>query len=597
MARRLLLAATVVAVGASTPPRESALVYDVLVYTANPAGISAAIAAADGGRHTVLLMDPLRMIGGMGAAGGVGLMNQGCGDAGISGLGRVWGLLNGAYYAPGSPTPPLNLFPSPAVMAHSYWTMLNRTTVVLRLGCRLVSVARGSNGCLSMALFSCDGDTASVTVSASIFIDASYDGDVMTGAGGIDYAHGREGAGEYNESLAGVNLQDDENESFDKQNLTIDAYLPDGVTLLPGVSSQPLQPPGSADDRLMAFSFFPCVTTDANNSVPYPRPLGYDRTQYALLQAQIDGVVANGRYPLGPDLSYFSESHSYSTAGTSNKLLLCCGVGPVNCDQPDANAGWASANHTTRAALAEGMTRYLLGSLYYMANDPSVPNYTRYAVGRWGLCADEYTESANWPPQIYVRISNRLRGEVLLTQNNLAAPRSKPDGVSMGCWEFDQHTMSRHAVPNPHAGSPGAPPFIVRNEGYMRAGITAPFLPCSHADAQCGGVGELPWYDVPFGVMLPQRGQASNLLVPVAISSTSIAYSSTRIEGMFSDLGTAAGVAAALALDGAGPLAPGACPAIPLQDTNVTAVQAVLVNTYQQRVHGPVSAPLDGGLL
>lgn len=129
----------------------------------------------------------------------------------------------------------------------------------------------------------------------------------------------------------------------------------------------------------------------------------------------------------------------------------------------------------------------------------------------------------------------------------------------------------------------------------MRNELSEPFRSCSHPDARCG-TAESNWYDVPFGVMLPKRGQASNLLVPVAISSTSIAYSSTRIEGMYMDLGTAAGVAARLALASAARagLQTGVCPVMQLQDTNVTAVQEVLVNQYQQRIHGPINATLDG---
>ncbi len=189
----------------------------------------------------------------------------------------------------------------------------------------------------------------------------------------------------------------------------------------------------------------------------------------------------------------------------------------------------------------------------------------------------------------------------MLTQNTLAGPRSKPDGVSVGCWEFDQHTMSRHAVPHLHNASR----LVALNEGYMRHELTPPFRACHEPGARCQGGPACPdnWYDVPFAAMLPKRGQAANLLVPVAISATSIAYSSTRIEGMYVDLGTAAGVAAALAL-AAGPQsasaadtgAASACPYAPLQDTNVTDVQRVLVDTYQQRIHGPINSTLGPSL-
>ena len=194
-------------------------------------------------------------------------------------------------------------------------------------------------------------------------------------------------------------------------------------------------------------------------------------------------------------------------------------------------------------------------------------NYTRYAIGRWGVCTDEYVAAGNFPPQLYVRISNRLRGVALLTQNNISTPQTRPDSIAVGNWSFDQHTESRRAVLR--NGS-----WVTVNEGYMRQ----PFA---------GG----SWYDLPFAVMLPRRGQADNLLVSVAISATSVAYSSTRIEQMFVDAGAAAGVAAALAVEAAPPQRRGqaACAGLglALQDTDVTAVQHTLVGVYSQRIHGP----------
>jgi len=300
------------------------LVFDVVVYAANPAGIGAAIAAADNGTHKVALFEPLNMIGGMGAAGGVGLMNQGCGLEGVTGLGRVWGLLNGAFYN-GPINPPLNVFPDMWVAERSFWIMLNATPgVVVFPGCQLTAVRKNST-CLTEADFLCSDGTTPITAAASIFIDASYDGEVMVAAGGIDYAHGREGRSEFNESLAGVSLLDETNESFDRQNLSISAVFPNG-TLLPGISSSALPPAGTADDSLMAFAYFACVSDSPGNSIPYPRPNGYDPDKFALLQAQIDGVMQNGMYPNGPDLSYFSEYHQYDT-NLSTKLLLCLRCG------------------------------------------------------------------------------------------------------------------------------------------------------------------------------------------------------------------------------------------------------------------------------
>jgi len=444
--------------------------------------------------------------------------------------------------------------------------MLNATTVDVRLGCRLSGVVH-SDAVLSSTTFLCASDTIELNVTARYIIDASYDGEIMTGTGSIDTAHGREASSVFNESLAGANYMDDPNESFDKQNLSLSATFANGE-LIPGISPQAPPPAGSGDDRLMAFSYFPCVTDNTSNSVPFYPPPEYNPDDYTLLQRQIDGVIANGHYPNGPDLSYFSEWHAYNSMeppfSPSNKLLLCCGRGPVNCDEPDLNHGYATATFAERQRIQAAHKRYLLGSLYYMANDARSPNYTRYAIGRWGLCADEYKDSGFWPPQIYVRISNRLQGDYIMTQNNITNPRVKPDSVSMAAWEFDQHTMARYAVPDPNNASR----LIAMNEGYMRASLPP--------DAQHPG-GEENWYDVPFSVMVPKRGQANNLLVPVAISASSIAYSSTRIESMFSDLGTAAGVAAALALRTGNAV----------QDSNITLVQEILVNKYKQKIHGP----------
>jgi hypothetical protein len=211
-------------------------------------------------------------------------MNQGCGLEGVTGLGRVWGLLNGAYYS-GPENPPLNVFPDMFVAERSFWLMLNATPgVSVYPGCRLTTVGR-NGACLSQAEFLCSQDTAAISVQASIFIDASYDADVVVAAGGIDYTNGREAATEFNESLAGVSLLDESNESFDKQNLSVTAAYANG-TLVPGVAPGPFPASGTGDDSVMAYSYFACVSDTPGNSVPYPKPDGYDPDDYALLQAR-----------------------------------------------------------------------------------------------------------------------------------------------------------------------------------------------------------------------------------------------------------------------------------------------------------------------
>lgn len=444
----------------------------------------------------------------------------------------------------------------------------------------MAAVAKDA-ACIGQVDFLCDNDTRIVAIKATYVIDASYDGDVMTMAGGIDYTSGREARSEHNESLAGVSDQDWLEESFDKQNLTISPYFDNG-TLLPYVDAEPLAPYGSADDKLMAFEFFVCLSPTAGNQVPFYPPVDYNPDDFTLLLRQTLAYTAlhNGT---GPKLGFFGDVMFYDQINedmTGNRdALLCCGKGPVDSDQPDLNHGWASANHSRRLEIAQAHRYYTQGSLYFMANDPRVPANTRGNAQEFGYCKDEYADYGHFPPQLYVRISNRLQGEALLTQNNIVNPQVKPDAVAMGCWAFDQHTVSRHAVPDPKDRSKK----VLANEGFFRALLT------TATDANTN------WYDVPFGAITPKRGQASNLLVPVVISATSVAYASTRIENMFMDLGSAAGVAVASLLGrGSGGGKRGSCPTIAVQDTNVTEVQRVLTTVYGQQIHGPKPVPVPG---
>eukprot|EP00041_Stephanoeca_diplocostata_P015760 m.302302 g.302302 ORF g.302302 m.302302 type:complete len:557 (+) comp20143_c1_seq11:266-1936(+) len=448
--------------------------YDVLVYGANAAGVGAAVTASNNGKYTVKVMEPLRMIGGMAAAGGVALMNQGCGLAGVTGLARNWSILCGQhYYGPNSSTPVL--FPSMAVSEQAFWTLLNSSdTISTSTDCRVAHVVKmNSSGRVSQVDFLCDDDAQAVSIRATYVIDASYDGDIMTMAGGIDHTYGREPRSLYNESLAGVFTSTQSGESFAAQNLSISPYFPNG-TLLPYIDSGPIPPDGSGDDKVMAYQYFACLSDTPGNRVKFYKPPGYDPNDFTLLLRQIEGLVANGKYPDGPPVGYFGSLICYDSVNQqktgNNDCLFCCGTGPVDSDQPDLNHGWPVANYSRRQEMAQAHRYYIQGSLYFMANDPRVPNTTRTTAREYGYCKDEYPKFGNFPPQLYVRISNRLQGETLITQNNIANPRIKPDGVAMGCWVFDQHTMSRHAVPDPNDPTKK----IVANEGYFRVPITPP---------------------------------------------------------------------------------------------------------------------------
>ena len=268
------------------PPTAATVDVDVLVYAANPAGLAAGITAAGGvaRRHSVLVMEPLRMIGGMAAAGGVGLMNAEQ-DVYRQGLGGVWCGLNGAQL--GNASRP-NCFAEPHVGERSFWLMANATAnMSVVLGCVLTG-ATAPGGRLASATFDCSegGGSQQVVVTAAVFVDASYDGDLMVASGAADYTSGREAASVYNESLAGTLDIEQPNESFGALPW-IDPHDASGA-LLPGVSADPMPANGTADDRLMAFSYFICAApVDSGNAVPWAAPPGYNPADFELLRRVI----------------------------------------------------------------------------------------------------------------------------------------------------------------------------------------------------------------------------------------------------------------------------------------------------------------------
>ena len=279
--------------------------------------------------------------------------------------------------------------------------------------------------------------------------------------------------------------------------------------------------------------------------------------------------------PKAPPFSYFTDLGHYSKevldiAG-KQKFIICCGTGPVDSDQPNINAGWANANYSVKQEIIKKHTYYLQGSFYYLANDLAVPQFTRNDTSRYGLCKDEFVHFDNWPPQLYIRSSNRLRGMVVMTQNNLASPRSKKTSVAMGCWELDQHTMTRYAILDKKDGMRYAV-----NEGFFRHGVDPTIPPKSMAGLEPYNL----WYDVPFEVVLPKRNQCTNLMIPVALSASSVAFSSMRIETMYMDLGTAVGVASRQFFIRNNSISA-------VQDVHIETVQRTLEVEFRQRTKGP----------
>ena len=606
--------------------------WDVVVYGSSPAGIAAATAAGELGLRTAIF-EPLAMIGGMGAAGNLALHDGGFNA--ISGLALNFTRLNGAYYNTTSPVQQPESFVSNA----SFYKMLARAGVThVKLDCRVTAAATvetGAVGATGSKIGSMTVICEKLAVTATVFIDASYDGDLMVAAGNIPYTAGRESVAQvspsasvgvtltlgsshfppdsprsfisprmacrsqdtpslmarlpvawlrqYNESLAGARIP---GTNKDRGPRAIDAMGPDGKTLIKYVQDVSTLPaPGEADDALMAFQHRLCVAgKESGYMVPWPKPKGYDPTDFLLMQRCVDagyqGVMA------GMPPGQIKDGGAMHAATGKTKYVSCCGIDVCAGDQPNLNRGWANASWDRRQEIIADHVYFEMGAYYFLAHNVTGPNSAsvKHRFSSYGLCADEFQEFQNIPPQLYVRISNRMVGDYVMTQNNIATPMLKPDSIAVGDWWFDEHMTGKYGMPPNEtggagrSGSIGSSGWTVQLEGNFD-----PHMPDVFGPSKTNG----DFYDVPFKIMLPPRGVGGNLLVPVALSASAVAYTSTRIESMFMAVGSAAGVAAKQLVDGS---------VETVQDVNVTEVQTILMSRFHQQIHvtsQPASRPAN----
>ena len=395
--------------------------YDVVVYGSSPAGIAAAVAAGRLGLR-VALYEPLRMLGGMGAAGNLALNDGGLG-AERTGLALEFSLLNGRHYNLSSEVP----HPESFVAAASFSSMLAAANVAaVKLDCRLLSASRAvASGVSRVGSISVLCEPSPVT--ATVFIDASYDGEVMVAVGDVPYTAGREAVATYNEPLAGARAPGWTGVGGPRG---VDPFKPDG-TLLKYVSPlSDLAPPGSADDALMAFQHRMCISGDEDR-VPWPAPPGYSAEDFLLIQRALDASNGSAAF-----FTHMPPSSLPGYPGPKKKYCLCCGITVGASDQPTLNKGWANATWDRKQQIIADHTYFELGSFYYLANDPRVPAGVRATFSAYGLCRDEFVDNGYMPHQLYIRISNRMVSDYVITQNNIASPRSKEDSIGVGDWSF-----------------------------------------------------------------------------------------------------------------------------------------------------------------
>jgi hypothetical protein len=381
-----------------------------------------------------------------------------------------------------------------------------------------------------------DGRIVSIkTLSGSVyegkmFIDASYEGDLMAAAG-ISYTVGRESNETYDETLNGVQK---DNAKYHQFTGCVDPYIVPGDPesgLLPRIHGEDPGEDGTGDDRIQAYNYRVCLTQHPENRLPFPKPGNYDPLQYELYARELDQGFEKTlrKFDVIPNLK--TDTNNYGSFSTDN-------IG-MNYEYPEAS-------YEKRLEILREHRNYQEGYFWFLANDPRVPEGMREIMSEWGLAKDEFMDNNHWPHQIYVREARRMVSDFVVAEPHLRRIKDTPRPVGMGSYNMDSHNTQRY-VDRDEEGRPCA-----RNEGDVQINPGGP-------------------YPIDYGAIIPKEEECANLLVPVCVSSSHIAFGSIRMEPVFMILGQSAATAAVLSLDAG----------IPVQQLDYAVLEAQLLKDGQ----------------
>jgi hypothetical protein len=436
--------------------------FDVVVYGGTAGGVIAAVAAAREGLKTALL-EPSGHLGGM-VSGGLGWTDYGRKEV-IGGYALEFYYRVGRHYQMPLYGQDLAWVHEPHVAEDIFRSMAQEAGVALFEHQRLREIdGVRKEGARVAGIATDSGDQ----FTAKIFIDSSYEGDLMAQAG-VTYTFGREGASQYNESLAGVR------DRTPYHQFLVDVPARDDAgNLLPEISSRQLPPPGTADKAVQSYNYRMCFTDIAANRVAFAKPAGYDPARYQLLARLIRArMQAEGRAPELSSLLKIDRIENGKADVNNN--------GAFSTDYLGGSWNYPDASYAERARIWQAHKDYQAGLFYFLANDPQVPEPLHQEMNRWGLCKDEFTDTDNWPNQLYIREARRMVGEYVMSQKDLQTERAKPDPIGMGSYNSDSHNVERIVVPDERAGRQRA------QRGRYAGGRAAVPDPLPRHAAQAGG--------------------------------------------------------------------------------------------------------------
>ena len=469
-----------------------------MVYGGTASGVMAAISASQAGMRTALV-EPGHHLGGM-VSGGLSVTDVG--DP------AVIGGLTAAFYSTIRDEYRIPSFAwryEPHVAEAEFDRELKQAGVAVYLGQRL----REYGGVDKSGSTLTDVVTESgLALAARVFIDSSYEGDLLAQAG-VTFVIGRESTATYGESLAGFL-------GAGALRLPIDGLDTSG-SALPGIGDVPDGSRGSSDAKIQAYSFRLCVTQRPDDLIPFAEPPSYRPEDFVIVSRYIQ--LREQQHGYTP---HFADLVSLNMIPNGKADLN--DRGPVSTDLVGGSWAYPNASYEERAAIWQAHQAHEQGFLYFLGHDPTVPQAVRSEVATWGLCRDEFADTGGWSPQLYIREARRMVGDVVLTQADVHGGVTGAASIALGSYPIDSHLVQEYLDATD----------LVTFEGT----ITSPTTP----------------YGIPYGVLVPHGDEASNLLVSVAVSASHVAYSSVRMEPQFMMMGEAAGTAAALAVTSGKPV-------------------------------------------
>ncbi len=475
---------------------------DVCIYGGTSAGVIAAYSAKMQGM-SVLLIEPGRHLGGL-SSGGLGATDVGRQES-VIGLSRDYYMRLGKKYG----LDEVAWHFEPHVAEEVFNDYINEANVDVIYDYHIIDATTNGSEIQTITLKDYEYGKENITVKAKVFIDASYEGDLMAQAG-VSYTVGREANSVYGETYNGVRLSQD-NQVPDG----IDPYIIPGDPssgLIWGVSEEPMAEEGTGDHKVQAYCYRICMTTDPENSIPITEPDNYDPARYEVLRRIIQQRDSMDWVQRIWQLYLRIIEMPNQKTDINNKGGFSLSMTKVNWDYPEAD-------YHTRKKIAKEIEDHNKGIIYFLATDPDIPQHIKDQMNEYGYPKDEFVDNGHFPHQLYIRESRRMLGEMIMTEHHCMSREIVTDGVAYGSYNMDSHNCDRHVVNG-----------MVKNDGDVQ--IRVPQA-----------------YPISYRAMLPQKEECTNLLVPVCLSASHIAYGSIRMEPVFMMLGQAAGIAAANALN------------------------------------------------